>query len=119
MKFKDIISHAISKGWKKEEIKGKVIKNSVSESQHGEIVYEDEDQYPWRKGACQVNLEEIEEFKSLCKVLWGDGWFSYGKPKHNSDVGYDCYIWEFHFDRMVNLSSWKKRREYIISNFKK
>ena len=61
----------------------------------------------------QVNLEDIETLKELCRVLWGEeaqvdefGEFDLAMPM------YYCHLF-----RLVNLSSWTDRKSYIEGNF--
>ena len=85
MTFKKIIETAIERGWKGR--KGNPM---------GYIQIDVEGR--------QVNLEDIETLKALCRVLW------------NKELA--VIHAEDHLIKLFNLNSWKSRKQYIIKNFK-
>lgn len=121
MKFKQILKHAIEKGWKKERLEMKYLKwwhskkipsdypTSILEGNkvaHYYFYYES-------FNVLKVNLEEIEELKELCRVLWErDCKEDWEKKWHESQA-------RVHFKMLIDLNSWKERKEYIETNFKK
>lgn len=105
-KYKQIIETAIKRGWKKKwkHLRIELVQNKENFIQFVGVDSDVMEECSWH----DVNLEEIEELKELCRVLW---------KAPNKNPGTEIK-WIRHFKNLVFLEDWSARRDYIIKNFK-